>query len=59
MILEALAEKVRPMTTDKKGKKAVKKSAMREFQRLEINKFLEENNEVFDFDNDFVPDLSW
>lgn len=59
MILEALAEKVRPMTTDKRGKKSVKRSAMKEFQRLTINEFLDENNEVFDFDNNFVPDLAW
>jgi hypothetical protein len=60
MILEELARKVKPMTLGGRGKSVrVKKKAIKAFEKLQINEFLDQNNEVFDFDQDFIPDLAW
>ena len=55
MILEALVEKIKPINTIGE----VKLKAMKEFERFKINEFLEKDNEVFDFDEEYVPDIIW
>ena len=55
MILEALAQKVKPISKTSK----VKQKAMEQFEKLKINEFLDQDNEVFDFDEEYVPDIIW
>ena len=56
MTLEALAQKINPIS---KTNDRVKVKAVKAFEKLKINQFLDLDSEVFEYDEEYVPEVIW